>query len=82
MIRSNRSGFINQSFPVSQRSKTGTFTDEAIRGYEEIMSLASDNTVSITFIDDKVVTATLGLNTCIAFNDAKFVTSSGDIIIS
>jgi exosome complex RNA-binding protein Rrp42 (RNase PH superfamily) len=61
---------------------TGTFTDEPIKGYEELMSLADTNTVTVTFMDTTSLTVTLMTNTQIAFIDASSITSSGNIIVS
>jgi len=82
MIKSNRTGYINQIFSVTSRSKTGVFTDEPIRGYEELMSLAADNDVVITFSDATTLAVTLELNTQIGFADVASITSSGNILIS
>jgi len=82
VIKSHRSGFINQVFGVTSRSKTGVFTDEPIRGYEELMSLAADNDVVITFMDTTTLAVTLGMNTQIGFADVASITSSGNAIVS
>ena len=82
MIKSSKNGFINQAMNVNKRSKSGTFIDENILGYEELLSLAADNTVAITFNDNSTISITLAVNTHIAFSNVKSITSSGDVIIS
>jgi len=82
MIKSARSGFVMQALAVTNRSKAGTFTDEGIRGYEELLSLAADNTVTLTFSDTSTLTLTLAVNTHIAFADVDTITSTGDVVIS